>query len=81
MTSGRPLPGPLPAFPAPTSAPQRPGTSGYWPGSRRGERWRGLLPPGPDAAAVQGTSIKVAGLAGAGRGAGSFPSPSPDIPA
>jgi hypothetical protein len=72
---------PWPAFPAPIPAPQSPGTSGCWPCSRRGEWRRGLLPPGPIAAVMQGTSIKAAGLADAGKGAGSFPTPSPDIPA
>lgn len=34
-TSGQLPPGPLPALPTPIPAPQRPGTSGCWPCSRR----------------------------------------------
>lgn len=76
MTSGRLLPGPLPAVPAPIPAPQRPGTSGCWPGSSRGERQRGLLPPGPDAAALQGHQSRLQGWLVLG----GEPAPSPHPP-
>lgn len=59
--------------PSPVPKDQEHLAAGLAPGGVSGRR--GLLPPGPNAAVMQGTSIKPAGLAGAGKGAGSFPPP------